>query len=186
MTNNENNGKITVDIHGETDYTQFSYENSKLKALKKPGENLALLGAKLGTLLDGDPVKELAPEKKAEVSELLARYVANLKAYETMLSEGYNTIVITTLRIKNGTSTGYATRVAGTLKEDLNEAVVFINGMPVPIGAPYILLLHLLKRSSHLYTDPYDKKSIFHDLKRQSKALDGKIEFRTHADPSLQ
>jgi len=188
MKNNENesNRKITVDIQGETDWVRFTYDTKQLDSLKNPAENLALLGIQLGALLDGDPINELSEEKKSEVSWLLARYVANLKAYEAMLSEGQQTLMITVFRIKNGKSTGYAIRVAGTFPEDLNETTLFVDGMPIPMDTHHTVLLYLLKTASQWYTEKYDKKSAFHDFIRESKLIEDKIEFRSQAHPNLQ
>lgn len=175
-------GKITVDIQGETDWVRFSYDTTKLDSLKSHAENLPLLGKQLGSLLDGDPVKELSEERKSKVSELLARYVANLKSYQVMLSEGYQSLMITVFRNKSG----YSIRVAGLFPEDLNETTVFVNGMPEPLHSHHFLLLSLMRKSSHLYTEKYHKKSIFHDFIRQAEQMGGKIEFRNQANPSLQ
>jgi hypothetical protein len=187
----ENNGnesirKITVDIHGETDWLRFSFDTTKLDALNNSSVNSSSLGNQLGRLLNDDPVNELSELKKSEVSELLAKYVANLKSYQIMLSEGYQSLMITVCRIKNGSSSDYAIRVAGMLTEDLNETTLFVNGIPEPLHSHHFVLLHLLKKSSHLYTEKYHKKSTFHDLIRQSNLTSGKIEFRKQADPHLQ
>jgi hypothetical protein len=188
MENNikKSNENIIVDIHGETDWVRFSFDPKALALLKNPQENLAKLGFQLGKLLDGDPAKPLSEERESNISVLLARYVANLKSYETMLAKEYKSMMITVFKTTKEKLTGYTIRVAGMLPDDLNEVHVFINGMPMPNLVHHFMLLVLMNQSSAFYTENYHKGSFYHDLMRQAKEMAGEIEFRRYADPSLQ
>ena len=184
---NQNTENITVDIHGETDWLRFSYDKVALAALKNPSENMPLLGASLGQLLDGDPMVPLTQEKELEICELLARYIANLNSYNTMLSYGFKSMVITVFRTKTEQVEGYTIRVAGVVKDDFNDVTVFVDGVPVEATyGPHFILLDLLRSTSCIYKEKYHPDSTFHLLMQQVKNIHCKIEFRKQACPNLQ
>jgi hypothetical protein len=181
--------KITVLIQGETDWLRFSFDTNKLDLLKNSTQNLGLLGALMGQILDGSKLFELSTNKKQKVQELLARYVANLASYEQMLETGWLTLVITSLRIKDGKRKGYETRVAGILELDFDNISVIFDNIEVPeepMFFKHIILLYCLSESWSFYTGKYDQKSIWHDLIRQARETDGIIEIRSKADPSIK
>jgi hypothetical protein len=190
MENNaiHNLQKITVVIQGEADWLKFNFIPDELERLKKHTTNLALLGALMGEILDGSQVKVLSDEKKEKVERLLARYVANLQTYELMLVSDSRTMIITTFRIRDGKRTGYGTRVAGIMKESLDNIAIFIDGLPTPLEPHFMLLLDFISQSEPYAKESksYDRKSIFHDLIRQAKLMEGKIEIRNQAPSSLQ
>ena len=103
---------IQARIQGETDWIQEEYKVSELNQLKDPKINNALVGAAMGTLLNGDPIKELPIEKKVEVKKMLASYIANSNTFSKMLELNMSSIFITSLMvIDNNNKRGYGTRI---------------------------------------------------------------------------
>ena len=181
-TPNQATKNITVFIQGETDYIWFDYSIEELNFHLENSEiNHYEISIQLAQLLDGDLYTELSMDKKAIVQVLLAQYVSKLDSYKTMLLTDCKSIMLTAFR----TITGYSIRVAGLTKHNINDATLFVAGMPFKIPAQIILLLHFMKQTQHLYQEKYLPTSAFHRLMRQANQISGMIEFREQGNPNL-
>ena len=172
--------KVTVVAQGETSYHVVSFKTTELDKLKKPYSDQGNLGYEFGSLLDGSNFKEYQREKNKLLAEIpLAKYVANSKAYQVMLSTGCQTIVLTSFRLKNG----YQTRVAGVVSYNFNDMICEIEGVASPLDLHHNLLLFVLS-TNPLYTEKYQESSVLHSLMKKASEMEGKINLM--APPNMQ
>jgi hypothetical protein len=158
--------QITARIQGETDYVIETLDITELDKLKDPKINRALIGAKMGRILDGSPTEPLSSAKKEEVRRLLASYVANTETYKLMLANRLQSVLITSFRMKSPAEQphGYATRVAGVFGGDIKTLVIPVEPEFSDLDPSHLLLLKFLKDNNSYKRDPYAQHSVFHQL----------------------
>lgn len=169
---------IHVRIQGETDWISTVFKVEKLNGLIDSSLSLPLIAYKLGSLLDGHPFDPISNEKRKEIETLLSQYVANLNAYQTMLSQGLQSLFITSFRL-NGTKLGYGTRVAGAIGDKLSDTQVVSANNPNSeiIGDPgLIILLKLISSNTAYSKDKYHSRSVAKLILNQAKQMRNKIQ----------
>ena len=171
-------------MQGESDWIESAFKIQELNALKNPTLNPPPIAAKIGRLLDiGNGT--ITVEKKKEIEVLLSQYVANLRIYNQMLTQGMRSLFITSYRAK-GPECVYLTRVAGALRNPIGNTMLLDLSnpdIPTPDDIGYMLLLKVMAMNPNYKKDNYHSKSSCHITIHRAKEFGQKIEIKSGGNP---
>ena len=152
--------KLNVYVHGETDWLSLSYNIKELEKLRTYKSDMSELCFLIGNALDGDIHVPMDEKIKEIAAQLVARYVAQSKAFEIAKQVGMDYIMITAFR---------------SSKPELPEYIIRIAGITSSNNFPFekhidkdkqekMLLLESVKANKLYLNDPYHINSAFHEF----------------------